>query len=106
MVVDLVDVDPADVDPADVDDLVVEGGSTFWDFFFGRSFAFSAPLRSRRDEGVTSMNSSSLINSMASSRLRMRGGLRRTLSSLPAARWLVSFFSLQTLTSMSFPLEF
>ena len=44
-------------------------------------FAASTRLRRRRNFGVTSTSSSSLMNSMACSRLRRRGGMRRMPSS-------------------------
>ena len=58
-------------------------------------------LRMRRFLGVTSRSSSSARNSMHCSRLICLGGVRRSASSLPAARILVSCLRRQTLTGMS-----
>src|ERR1700674_196358 len=63
-------------------------------------------LRSRRDFGVTSTNSSSAMNSIACSRLRLRYGTRRIASSEVEARMLVSFFSRTMLTSRSVSFAF
>ena len=58
-------------------------------------------LRIRSDFGVISKSSSVSINSIACSRLKIRGGERRSASSAEEERVLVSCFLLQTLTSMS-----
>src|SRR5260370_32828419 len=63
-------------------------------------------LRSRRDFGVTSTNSSSAMNSIACSRLRLRYGTRRIASSEVDARMLVSFFSRTMFTSRSVSFAF
>jgi uncharacterized peroxidase-related enzyme len=55
----------------------------------------------RIDFGVTSTSSSSSIQASAFSSVMRIGGVRRTASSLPAARMLVSFLPLSTLTSRS-----
>src|SRR4030042_4738586 len=60
----------------------------------------------RTENGATSTSSSSLINSMACSRLRILGGISCKASSDPAALILVRFFSLVTLTFRSFSLDF
>src|SRR3990172_8744782 len=75
-------------------------------FFLGRRLASRIFFRMRTEEGVISTNSSSLMNSRAASRERTRGGTSRSASSAPAARMLVSFFSLQMLMSMSTGREF
>ena len=61
----------------------------------------STTLRSRTLCGVTSTHSSSAMNSSACSSDIGRGGTRRTVSSEPAARLLVSFFSFVGFTSIS-----
>src|SRR5690606_24146634 len=55
-----------------------------------RSCSFRWRLRRRSDSGVTSMSSSSLMNASACSSVKRSGGESITLSSLPAARMLVS----------------
>ena len=65
--------------------------------FWARMF-----LRRRMLLGVTSICSSSLMNSMARSRVNGRTGLKVMFSSFPAARIFESFFSLQAFTSRSF----
>ncbi len=75
--------------------------------FFGRIFARQHPLPAGGSLfGVISTNSSSLMNSIACSRLNLRGGIRRMASSAVDARMFVCFFSLQMLTSMSLAREF
>src|SRR3954452_7876391 len=71
-----------------------------------RSVWSSTTLRMRTVAGVTSTHSSSAQNSSACSRLRMRGGTRRSSSSEVDLRMLVSFFSLVMFTSMSSGREF
>jgi len=71
-----------------------------------RSLVLRTTLRMRTASGVTSTHSSSRQNSSACSRLIRRGGIRRSRTSAPAERTLVSFFSLQMLTSMSSTREF
>src|SRR5215471_5956944 len=66
-----------------------------------RSCALRKRLRIRIDRGVTSTSSSSAMNSTAYSSVSLTGGVSSTLSSLPAARMLVSFFSLSGLTVRS-----
>ena len=68
---------------------------------FGRWFDASTRFRRRMPLGVISTSSSSLMNSMACSSPRIRGGMSRIASSADEARMLVCFFSLQTFTSMS-----
>src|SRR5712691_4387107 len=63
-------------------------------------------LRRRRDFGVTSTYSSSVMNSMACSRFKLRKGTRRIAMSEVEERMLVSFFSRTTLTSRSLSLAF
>src|SRR2546425_9901990 len=66
-----------------------------------RSVAPSARLRSRMDDGVTSISSSSSMYSSASSSVTCRGGSRMIISSDAVVRMFVSFFSLDGFTSMS-----
>ena len=68
---------------------------------FMRSSLLSIVLRMRRFLGVTSSSSSSARNSRHCSKLICLGGTRRSASSEPEARILVSCFFLQTLTVMS-----
>src|SRR5882672_5644732 len=68
---------------------------------FRRSVAPSARLRSRIDNGVTSISSSSSMYSSASSSVTCRGGSRMIISSDAVVRMFVSFFSLDGFTSMS-----
>ena len=56
-------------------------------------------MRRRIALGVTSMSSSLCTYPIASSSVIRRGGVRRTVSSVPEARMLVSFFSLHAFTS-------
>ena len=58
-------------------------------------------LRIRMLTGVTSTNSSSLMNSKDCSKDMRTGGVKRILSSEPAARTLVSFFVFRGLTVKS-----
>src|SRR5512143_482514 len=67
----------------------------------GRFPASRIFFRMRIDAGVISTSSSSLMNSRADSRERIRGGTSRSASSAPAARMFVSFFSFVMFTSMS-----
>jgi hypothetical protein len=71
-----------------------------------RSLASSTVLRIRTADGVTSAHSSSAQNSRACSRLRTRGGTRRSSSSPVDWRTLVSLRSRVMLTSMSSEREF
>src|SRR2546425_452256 len=72
-----------------------------------RSVAPSACLRSRMDDGVTSISSSSSMcssssmYSSASSSVTCRGGSRMIISSDAVVRMFVSFFSLDGFTSIS-----
>ncbi len=66
-----------------------------------RFWALSSVLRMRTDRGVTSSCSSSRIKLMACSSVIGLAGDRITFSSLPAARMLLNFFSLQGFTLMS-----
>src|SRR6266566_1944741 len=66
-----------------------------------RSVAPNARLRSRIDDGVTSINSSSSMYSSASSNVTCRGGSRMIISSDAVVRMFVSFFSFAAFTSMS-----
>src|SRR5436309_11787681 len=66
-----------------------------------RSVAPNARLRSRMDDGVTSISSSSSMYSSASSSVTCRGGSRMIISSDAVVLMLVSFFSLEGFTSMS-----
>ncbi len=59
-------------------------------------------LRRRIDLGVTSIRSSSPIYSIASSREKMRGGVRSSFSSAPEDRIAVRCLVLQGLTAMSY----
>src|ERR1019366_9672603 len=73
--------------------------------FLGRRLACSTRLRMRSDFGVTSTSSSSAMNSIACSSVRLRYGTRRTASSEPEARMLDIFFSRTQLTSRSLSRE-
>ena len=66
----------------------------------------SLVLRSRIVLGVTSMHSSTAINSRACSREKILGGVKRIGLSDAAARTLVIFFSFVMLTFMSSSREF
>src|SRR5262249_4414907 len=85
-----------------------------------QTLTFLLPLRSERRRlsslntflririlgGVISTSSSDSMYSSASSRVSSRGGLSRMFLSEPEARILVSFFSLQGLTTISSPRAF
>src|SRR5438045_8092243 len=66
-----------------------------------RSVAPSRRLRSRRDDGVTSISSSSSMYSSASSKVIWRGGSKIIISSAAVVRMFVSFFSFVAFTSRS-----
>ena len=78
------------------------GGGCYSKVFFGLRFPARIRFRKRMLRGVTSTSSSSLMNSIACSRLSWRGGISRIASSAVEARMLVCFFSFVTFTSMSF----
>ena len=63
-------------------------------------------LRIRIVFGVTSRSSSVSMNSSACSRLKTLGGVRRSASSALEERVLVSYFFLQTFSSISSPRPF
>ena len=65
------------------------------------SFSFNRILRKRIDLGVTSTYSSSCMYSMCSSRLILMAGGKAALSSLPAARKLVSCLASVTFNTKS-----
>src|SRR5512144_2526830 len=66
-----------------------------------RAVAWSSRLRSRTDDGVTSISSSSSMYSSANSSVIWRGGSRITISSDAVVRMFVSFFSFVAFPSRS-----